>query len=100
MQTILRGIDLGTLHGHHADYTQLIDELPEMTVDEKSKIPQDKNECMICMSNFQMNEKVKIMPCTHFFHTACIREWFKNNDTCPICKYSVSEEGNQSSEEL
>jgi E3 ubiquitin-protein ligase RNF115/126 len=98
MQSVLRGVDITNLHSHHADHTQLIDELPEMTVDEKSKIPDDKLECMICMSNFQIGEKVKIMPCTHFFHTGCIREWFKANDTCPICKHSVSEEGNEGSE--
>lgn len=98
MHSILRGFDFGSLNQHHGDFTQLIDELPEMTVDEKSKIPQDKNECMICMSDFQLKEKLKIMPCTHFFHTDCIREWFKNNDTCPICKCSLSEESNQDSQ--
>jgi hypothetical protein len=99
MQNFFQGIDSGNINSRHADYRQLIDELPEMTVDEKSKSPQDKNECMICMSNFTIGEKVKIMPCTHFFHTACIREWFKANDTCPICKYSVSEEGNNQDSE-
>ena len=105
MQNIFRGIDLENIMEnnadsvHHADYTLLINELPEMTVNENTKIPEDKTECMICLSNFQLNEKVKIMPCTHFFHTGCITQWFKNNDTCPICKYSLSKESNQAYEE-
>ncbi len=98
MQQLFRGINLDGMHFHGVDYTRLIDDLPEMIVNENSKIPQDKNECMICMSTFQITEKVKIMPCTHFFHTDCIREWFKSNDTCPICKYSVSEEANDNFE--
>lgn len=76
-------------HNHEVDHTNLIEELPEIVVSENSKIPKDKNECMICMSSFELNEKVKIMPCTHFFHTDCIKKWFEANDTCPICKSRV-----------
>ena len=32
------------------------------------------------------------MPCTHFFHTDCIKEWFKLNYSCPICKSIVDED--------
>lgn len=92
MQDLFRGIDLAHMHFHGEDHTALIDALPEMIIDEKSKLPKEKNECMICMCNFQLTDKVKIMPCTHFFHTDCIREWFKENDTCPICKNIVSQD--------
>lgn len=90
MNNLFGGINLDHLHLQREDHTALIDSLPEMTVDENSKLPKDKNECIICMSSFQINEKVKIMPCTHFFHTDCIRQWFRENDSCPICKNVVN----------
>lgn len=31
------------------------------------------------------NEKVKVLPCDHFFHIDCIVPWFKEQKTCPIC---------------
>ena len=31
------------------------------------------------------------LPCKHRFHTRCICEWLKMNETCPMCRGQVSE---------
>ena len=30
------------------------------------------------------------LPCKHRFHTRCICEWIKNNNTCPLCRVDIS----------
>ena len=68
---------------------------------EKKQIDQsdidNKNNCSICMDEFKLNDKVLILPCgeqKHYFHCdsseTCsgILPWLKENNTCPICRYS------------
>ena len=31
-----------------------------------------------------------MLMCLHRFHPACVGEWFKTKDKCPICKQQVS----------
>ena len=42
--------------------------------------------CNICLSEFNKNDKVKILNCGHIYHTSCIKEWFKRKKICPICQ--------------
>ena len=43
-------------------------------------------QCVICISNFIEEERIVSLPCNHTFHSKCLKEWFSNNNTCPICK--------------
>ena len=38
---------------------QLLDYLPESTLENISKLPEDKKSCVICLSNYEIGEKVK-----------------------------------------
>ncbi len=67
----------------------IINALPEISITDISKIPNEKKNCVVCLSNFELNDKLMILPCTHLFHTNCIKNWFKTNNTCPICKYKL-----------
>ena len=68
---------------------QLLDYLPESTLENISKLPEDKKSCVICLSNYEIGEKVMTIPCYHIFHTQCIKCWFKTKNTCPICKFKL-----------
>lgn len=48
------------------------------------------DNCSICLSGFtEENKKALIMPCGHYFHKPCIKEWLtKYHYKCPICKRS------------
>ena len=46
--------------------------------------------CVICFENFQSDDKIKLLPCNHYFHDACISKWISTNETCPICRGSSS----------
>ncbi|XP_028569874.2 E3 ubiquitin-protein ligase RNF167-like [Podarcis muralis] len=51
------------------------------------------NLCVICMADYEVGEKVKILPCSHAYHTTCINTWLliqpRSGKTCPICKQKV-----------
>jgi hypothetical protein len=40
-------------------------------------------ECNICFDEYDTNSTIGILPCNHYFHSACIGEWCKGHDTCP-----------------
>ncbi|KAL2065478.1 hypothetical protein VTL71DRAFT_3148 [Oculimacula yallundae] len=47
-------------------------------------------ECSICIADFVDNEEVRVLPCSHRFHPACIDPWLLNvSGTCPICRYDL-----------
>lgn len=46
-------------------------------------------ECMICMEEFAVGDKVSWSPsedCNHVFHKDCIREWLISHVGCPYCR--------------
>jgi len=48
-------------------------------------------ECVVCLSEFQEDENLKVIPnCDHFFHIDCIDIWLQNNTNCPLCRNSLS----------
>ena len=48
-----------------------------------------KDMCVICNSNFIVNETVTKLKCKHILHTDCIAEWIKYKAECPICRAKV-----------
>ena len=42
--------------------------------------------CKICYFQYADEEMVRKLPCSHFFHTKCIKTWLLNNPECPTCK--------------
>lgn len=55
----------------------------------------DKYElCVICMSEYEVSDQLKILPCTHAYHNTCINTWLliqpRTGKICPICKQHVN----------
>ena len=65
--------------------------------DEHTKIPildNDKKNCVICMEDFKNGDVTTNLPCLHMFHTNCIQSWLKTQNTCPICKFKLTQANN------
>lgn len=49
--------------------------------------------CSICLNPMNKEVVTKLATCNHLLHTECLDIWMYdfNKDTCPVCRYSVSE---------
>jgi hypothetical protein len=84
LQSVLTG-----LNPDHPVEEDILSSLPEIEVEDVSKLPPEKKDCVVCLNKYETKEKVLILPCTHMFHTECIKDWFKSQNTCPICKFKL-----------
>lgn len=46
-------------------------------------------ECSICLEAYQINDRVRRIPCMHEFHVHCIDPWLSHKAVCPICKHPI-----------
>ncbi|KAH7288382.1 hypothetical protein KP509_31G024600 [Ceratopteris richardii] len=77
-----------TVLGRHEGLEQdIINRLPTFVCETSVRsLP----ECAICLSNFQGNERGRLLPsCGHVFHTKCIDVWLFSQSTCPLCRTAV-----------
>lgn len=44
------------------------------------------SKCVICLDKYNINDKIRILPCSHDYHSHCIDKWIIDNFNCPICK--------------
>ncbi|CAL5382891.1 unnamed protein product [Camellia sinensis] len=56
-------------------------------------------ECCICLCPYEDGTELRELPCRHHFHCSCIDKWLYINATCPLCKFNILKNGNQSSSE-
>eukprot|EP00112_Aurelia_sp_Birch-Aquarium-sp1_P022378 Seg629.5 transcript_id=Seg629.5/GoldUCD/mRNA.D3Y31 product="E3 ubiquitin-protein ligase RNF103" protein_id=Seg629.5/GoldUCD/D3Y31 len=52
-------------------------------------------DCVICLEQYKCFDPVKLLPCGHFFHTACIDPWLlrgvdSKNRKCPVCRWPAN----------
>ena len=71
------------------DFKTIMKFLPIWEIRENKK-SNNNNNCVICLYDFQINEKICALPCLHVFHYDCIHNWLKNLLSCPVCKFEVT----------
>lgn len=53
-------------------------------------LDEDNTEkCTICLSQFELDNEVRRLPCMHLFHTCCVDQWLVTNKHCPICRVDI-----------
>jgi hypothetical protein len=48
-----------------------------------------QEKCAICTSEFEIDENVTFLTCSHVLHTECIDEWIMYKSECPICRGKI-----------
>ena len=70
----------------------IIDKIPEIIVDKKFIYDNYNNndemefECSICKLPIEIQQKIKLLPCSHYFHSRCITTWLQIHASCPLCR--------------
>merc|ERR1719495_2331680 len=50
--------------------------------------------CCICLDDYVIGDKLRILPCNHAYHMKCIDPWLlKNKRVCPQCRKKVFPSG-------
>ncbi len=49
----------------------------------------EEDRCTVCLSEYQVEERVRTLQCAHIFHMECIDRWLILNKKCPICRVEV-----------
>ncbi|MCD7467866.1 hypothetical protein HAX54_005517 [Datura stramonium] len=65
---------------------------PIVTYTSELKHPGIGSDCVICLSEFEIGEKIKVLPkCNHDFHVKCIDKWLNSHSSCPTCRNCLIE---------
>ncbi|XP_058055849.1 E3 ubiquitin-protein ligase Arkadia [Anopheles bellator] len=54
-----------------------------------SETDEDSEKCTICLSQFEVDNDVRRLPCMHLFHKDCVDQWLVTNKHCPICRVDI-----------
>ncbi|CAF1886347.1 unnamed protein product [Brassica napus] len=82
---IARTFDESGINGSPPASKRMVDELPDVDVtSEELSIG-----CAICKDEIVDEEKVKRLPCRHYYHKECIVPWLGIRNTCPVCRYEL-----------
>jgi hypothetical protein len=68
---------------------QEINNLGEEIYNSDLKLNDSTTQCIICLSNFKIGEKIRYLKCNHFFHKDCIDNWLQLQKKCPTCNQEI-----------
>lgn len=51
-----------------------------------------QESCIICLGDFNSEDKIKKFFCGHIFHETCLNAWIMKSVICPVCKYNIKNE--------
>ncbi|KAM3162246.1 RING-type domain-containing protein [Lachancea thermotolerans] len=57
----------------------------------RKNVSDEEESCVICQEQFNELNNIRVLGCSHVFHSHCIDRWIcRNSACCPLCKRSYS----------
>ncbi|XP_022921923.1 uncharacterized protein LOC111430034 [Cucurbita moschata] len=66
-----------------------MENLPLVELKTENILTEEVVICAVCKDKFSMEEKVRKLPCCHYYHDDCILPWLNIRNTCPVCRYEL-----------
>ncbi len=65
--------------------------LPTFAWNHDEAATKEMEPCSICLESFVRGQQTCILPCTHRYHVAELKQWFETSgkSTCPVCNAEV-----------
>lgn len=55
-----------------------------------------REQCLVCLDEWQQDDEVRILACHHAFHAACVDRWLEHSsNTCPLCTFCFANQAAQ-----
>ncbi|KAL2513285.1 Receptor-like proteiny region [Abeliophyllum distichum] len=71
----------------HGMSSRLVKALPSLIFTAVLEDNCTSQTCAICLEDYNVGEKLRILPCRHKFHATCVDAWLTSWRTfCPVCK--------------
>merc|ERR1712217_84342 len=70
--------------------TEVVDRMTSVIEYKCSGIADDDEVCQICRDTYSDGDILRLLPCLHRFHIACVEKWLVLSGVCPVCKHKIS----------
>lgn len=71
----------------HGMNSQLVKAMPSLIFTSVLEDNSTSRTCAICLEDYNVGEKIRVLPCRHKFHALCVDAWLTTWRTfCPVCK--------------
>ncbi|XAR70767.1 hypothetical protein NMG60_11027751 [Bertholletia excelsa] len=70
---------------------EVVESLPLKLYSKSQKhLNEEAAQCYICLVEYEEGDSVRILPCHHEFHRACVDKWLKEiHRICPLCRGNI-----------